>query len=142
MSDEPSVIPQGDWMKRAVAAISILLILPSMGLAQSPTHDPSSTKGVDRIALMIEVGQLQRSEALESRHFGQALDRSPTQAQPNTRSGHPVLIGAAIGAGAGLLINVTACRTGESVCSAPGNLLMAGIGAGIGALIGVLVSRH
>ena len=95
-----------------------------------------------RISLMVEIGQLRRSAALEFRHAGQALDGSPSQAQPNARNGHPVLIGAAIGAGAGFLINVTACRTGESVCSAPGNLLMAGIGAGIGALVGVLVSRH
>jgi hypothetical protein len=130
-------------MKKGVAAISILLILPSMVFAQSPTHEPSSTEGVGRIALMVEIGPLQRSAALELRHSAQALDRGPSQAQRNgTRSGHPVLIGAAIGAGAGLLINVTACRTGESVCSAPGNLLMAGIGAGIGALVGVLVSRH
>jgi hypothetical protein len=129
-------------MKRGVAAISILLILPSVGFAQSPIHDPSSTEGAGRIALMVEIGQLQRSAALEFRHSGQAPDRGPSQLQPNTRSGHPVLLGAAIGAGAGLLINVTACRTGESVCSAPGNLLMAGIGAGIGALVGVLVSRR
>lgn len=129
-------------MKKGVAAISILLVLPSMAFAQSPTRDASSTEGSGRIALMVEVGQLQRSAALEFRHSGQALDRSPNQVQPNNRSSHSVLIGAAIGAGAGLLTNVTACRTGESVCSAPGNLLMAGIGAGVGALIGVLVSRH
>lgn len=129
-------------MKKGVAAISILLILPSMGFAQSPTDDTSSTERVGRIALMVEIGQLRPSAALESPHPGQALDRGPGQAQPNTRRGHPVLIGAAVGAGAGLLINVTACRTGESVCSAPGNLLMAGIGAGIGALVGVVVSRH
>jgi hypothetical protein len=129
-------------MKRSVAAVSILLLLPSMGFAQSLPHDPSSTEGVGRIALRVEIGQLQRPAALEFRHSGQALAHGPSQAQPNTRSGHPVLLGAAIGAGAGLLINVTACRTGESVCSAPGNLLMAGIGAGIGALVGVLVSRH
>jgi hypothetical protein len=128
-------------MTKGVAAILILLVLPSIGFAQSPTDDPGSTGGVTRIALMVEIGQLRLSAALELRHTGQALDRGPSQAQPNTRS-HPVLIGAAIGAGAGLLINVTACRTGESVCSAPGNLLMAGIGAGIGALVGVLVSRH
>jgi hypothetical protein len=129
-------------MKKAVAAISILLILPSMGFAQSPTHDSNSTEGVGRIALRVEIGQLRRSATLEFRHSGQALDRGASQTQPSTRSGHPVLIGAAIGAGAGLLINVTACRTGESVCSTPGNLLMAGIGAGIGALVGLLVSRH
>lgn len=129
-------------MKKGVAAISILLILPSMGFAQSPIDDPGSTEGVGRIALMVEIGQLPRSAVLEFRHPVQALDRGPSRAQPNTRRGHPVLIGAAIGAGAGLVINVTACRTGESVCSAPGNLLMAGIGAGIGALVGVLVSRH
>ena len=129
-------------MKKGVAAISILLILPSTAFAQSPTHDPSSTERVGRIALIVEIGQLQRSAALEFRHSGQAFDRGPSQAQPNTRSGHPVLTGAAIGAGAGLLINATACRTGESVCSAPGNLLMTGIGAGIGALVGVLVSKH
>jgi hypothetical protein len=129
-------------MKKGVAAISILLILPSMSFAQTPTHDPSSTEGAGRTAMMVDIGPLQRSAALEFQHSGQALDRGQSQAQPKARSGHPVLIGAAIGAGAGLLINVTACRTGESVCSAPGNLLMAGIGAGIGALVGVLVSRH
>jgi hypothetical protein len=139
---EPSVIPRGDVMKKGVAAISILLILPSMGFAQSPTRDPGSTEGVGRIALMVEIDRLQRPATLEFRHSGQALDHNPNQAQPKTLSRHPVLIGAAIGAGGGLLINVTACRTGESVCSAPGNLLMAGIGAGIGALFGVLVSRH
>ena len=128
-------------MKKVVAVISILLILSSICFAQSPTREPSSTEGADRIAL-VDIGQLQPSAVLEFRHSGQALERGPSQAQSNTRSGHPVLIGAAIGAGAGLLINVTACRTGESVCSAPGNLLMAGIGAGIGALVGVLVSKH
>jgi hypothetical protein len=128
-------------MKNGVAAILILLIFPSMGFAQSATDDPGSTERVGRIALIVEVGQPRRSAALEFRYPGQALDRGPSQAQPKARSGHPVLIGAAIGAGAGFLINVTACRTGESVCSAPGNLLMAGIGAGIGALVGVLVSR-
>jgi hypothetical protein len=129
-------------MKKSVATILILLIFPSRGLAQSATDDPGSTEGVSRIALMVEIGQLRRSDALEFRHPGQTLDRGPSQAQPKARSGHPVLIGAAIGAGAGFLINVTACRTGESVCSASGNLVMAGIGAGIGALVGVLVSRH
>jgi hypothetical protein len=85
-----------DWMKKkGVAAISILLILPSVGFAQSPTHDPSSTEGVGRIALMVEIGQLQRSAALKFRHSGQALDRGSSKAQPNTRSGHPALIGAA-----------------------------------------------
>jgi hypothetical protein len=129
-------------MMRGVATIAILLILPSMGYAQGPTHDPSSTVGIGRIASMVEIGQLQRSAALPFRHPGHTLDRVRSQAQPNARRGHPVLIGAAIGAGAGVLINVTACRTGESVCSARGNFLMAGIGAGIGALLGVLVSRH
>lgn len=129
-------------MKQGVAAISLVLILPSLVFAQSATPDPGSTEGVGRMAVMVDIGPLQRSAALAFRRSGQALERSPSQAQPNVRSGHPVLVGAAIGAGAGLLINVTACRTGESVCSAPGNLLMAGIGAGIGALVGVLVSRH
>jgi hypothetical protein len=129
-------------MRKGIAAISILLVFPSMGMAQSPTHDPRSTERAGRIAVMVDVGQLPRSAALESRYSGRLLDRGPSKAQSNTRSGHAVLIGAAIGAGAGLLINVTACRTGESVCSAQGNLLMAGIGAGIGALVGVLVSRH
>jgi len=129
-------------MKKGVASILILLIVPSLGFAQSPTHDPSSTDGAGRIALKVEIGQLQRSSALDFWHSGQAFDPGSSQLQPNTRSSHPVLIGAAIGGGAGLLINVTACRTGESVCSAPGNLLMAGIGAGIGALVRVLVSRH
>lgn len=139
---EPSVIPQGELMKKGIAATSILLMLPSVGFAQSPTGDPSSPDGIGRIALTVAIGQLQRPAALEFRLPSQALDRGTNQAQPNTRRGHPVLIGAAIGAGAGLLINVAACRTGESVCSGPGNLLMAGIGAGIGALVGVLVSRH
>jgi hypothetical protein len=129
-------------MKKGVAVISILLILPSLCFAQSPTYDSSSAERVGRIAVMAEMGPLQRSAALEFRRSGHALDRVGSQAQPNARTGHPVLIGAAVGAGAGLLINVTACRTGESVCSAPGNLLMAGIGAGIGALVGMLVSRH
>ena len=129
-------------MKKGIVAILILLISPSMGFAQSATDDPSSTAGVGRMTLMVEIGQPRRSAALEFRHPGQALDRGPSQTQPKARSGHPVLIGAAIGAGAGFLINVTACRTGEGACSAPGNLLMAGIGAGIGALIGALVSRH
>jgi hypothetical protein len=129
-------------MKKGVAAILILLIFPSMGLAQSAIDHQGSIEGVGRIALMVELGELRRSAALESRHPEQALEGGPSQAQPNARIGHPVLIGAAIGAGAGFLINATACRTGESVCSAPGNLLMAGIGAGIGALVGVLVSRH
>lgn len=129
-------------MKKGIAVISILLSLQSKILAQSPTRDASSTEGVGRIASVVEIGHLQRSADLEFRHSRQALDRGSSQAQPSIRNRHPVLIGAAIGAGAGLLINVTACRTDESVCSAPGNLLMAGIGAGIGALVGVLVSRH
>jgi hypothetical protein len=128
-------------MNKAVAAISILLFLPSIAFAQSP-HDPSLIERAGRIALMIEIDQLQRPGTSTFRHIGRTLDRSTGQAQPNTRRGHPVLIGAAIGAGAGFLINATACRTGESVCSTPGNLMMAGIGAGIGALVGVLVSRH
>ena len=129
-------------MKKSIAVLSILLTLHTTMLAQSLTRDASSTEAVGRIASVIEIGQLQRSAALELRHSRQALDRGSKPVQPSTRKRHPVLIGAAIGAGAGLLINVTACRTGESVCSAPGNLLMAGIGAGIGALVGVLVSRH
>jgi hypothetical protein len=129
-------------MKKGVAAILILLIFPSIGLAQSTADDPGSTGGVRRIALMVEMDQQRRSPALEFRYPAQSFDRGLSQAQPKARSGHPVLIGAAIGAGAGFLINATACRTGESVCTAPGNILMAGIGAGVGALVGVLVSRH
>jgi hypothetical protein len=49
------------------------------------------------------------------------------QSQQKTRTGHPVLIGGAIGATAGLVLNATAYRTGESVCT--GAALMAGIGA-------------
>ena len=129
-------------MKKGIAVISMLLSLQSKILAQRPTRDTSLTDGVGRLASVVEIGHLQRSADLEFEHSRRAFDRGSSQAQPSIRHRHPVLIGAAIGAGAGLLINVTACRTGESVCSAPGNLLMAGIGAGIGALVGVLVSRH
>lgn len=130
-------------MKEGLAVISLLLSLQSKALAQSPTFDAKSAAGESRIASVIAMDQALGSADREFRHAREAFSpRSPTQAQPGSRTRHPILLGTAIGAGAGLLINVTACRTGESVCSAPGNLLMAGIGAGIGALVGVLVSRH
>ena len=125
-------------MKNGVAAILMLLICPSIGLAQSATRESAPPEGPTPIARMVEIGQRRRPAALELWHSGHALSGDQNQAQPKARSGHPVLIGAAIGAGSGFLLNATACRTGESVCTGAGNLLMAGIGA----LVGVLVSRH
>ena len=54
-------------MKKGVAAILILLIFPSISLAQSATDLPGSTEGVGRIALMVEIGQLRRSAPLKFR---------------------------------------------------------------------------
>jgi hypothetical protein len=129
-------------MKKGVAAFLVWLILPSICFAQSATGSAGSTDVLDRNAWMVEIGPLRGPAALEFRHPEQVLHSGQSQAQPNAHHGHPVLIGVAIGAGAGYLINATACRTGEGVCTFPGNMLMAGIGAGIGALVGVLISRH
>ena len=129
-------------MKKRVALILVLLMLSSTGFAQNPRDSGGSTGGVSRHTSIVELGGLRRSIAPESQHLGRAVNRGRSGASASARRGHPVLTGAAIGAGAAYLINATACKTGESVCSAPGNLLMAGIGAGIGALVGVLVSRR
>jgi hypothetical protein len=129
-------------MKKGIAVVSMLLSLQSTSFAQSRTPAASPTAGIARIAATLDIGQLQRSTDRTFVRSRQALSRGSRQAQPSARNRHPVMIGAAIGAGAGLLINVSACRTGESVCTASGNLLMAGIGAGVGALVGVLVSRR
>ena len=119
-------------MKRGVAAILIVLVLPTTGFAQRQS-DAGSSGGVGGIAITVDLAR-SRPE--------QAFNRAASQPQPSVHHGHPVLIGAAVGAGAGYVLNATACRTGESVCTVPGNLLLAGIGAGIGAVIGVLISRR
>ena len=81
-----------------------------------------------------------------------SLKLVPAQAVTQSkRSGHPVLIGAAIGAGAGALLGYFG-----TTCSAPapdddiacgthykggGAILGAGLGAGVGALIGLVFRR-
>lgn len=119
-------------------SITVLLIclLPGRVLAAEPTT------GVLKAAVLREADRRARLEAQEA----------PTNApQAKPRGGHPVLIGAAIGAAA---LGVTAYATAS--CSVPppndvaacgshykggSAVLGAGIGAGVGALVG-LAFRH
>jgi len=122
-------------MKKRIAAMLMSLMLPSTVLAQA-TND----RDVARMAA--ETRPLHLAAMREAERLAKTQDPSAAQPAPSTaRAGHPVLLGVAIGAGAGFLTNATFCRTGEGLCTGAGNLLMAGIGAGIGAAIGALVSR-
>jgi hypothetical protein len=120
-------------MKQRITAILISLMLPSAVCAQSSIDRRGS-----RIATADGGGPLHRSALREAERIVKIV---ANQSQQHRRVRHPVLLGAAIGAGAGFLINATACRTGESICTGGGNVLMAGIGGGIGAAVGALVSH-
>jgi hypothetical protein len=122
-------------MMKPIAAILMSLMLPSAVLAHT-------AKDRDVVRLASEARPLHRAVMREAERLAKMQDSSPAQrSQSTARGGHPVLIGVAIGAGAGFLTNATFCRTGEGFCTGAGNLVMAGIGAGIGAVIGALVSR-
>jgi len=122
---------------KTMMAILVSLTVPFTVLAQ---RDEGGTSA-GTVALIDVEGPLHRSVVREVERLAKVPDIGSSQTQQKAHHGHPVLLGAAIGAGAGFLLNATACRTGESVCTGPGNLLMAAIGAGIGAAIGALVSR-
>jgi hypothetical protein len=123
---------------KTMMAILVSLTVPFTVLAQ---RDEGGTSA-GTVALIAVEGPLHRSVAREAKRLARMPETGSSQTQQTAHHhGHPVLLGAAIGAGAGFLLNATACRTGESVCTGPGNLLMAAIGAGIGAAIGALVSR-
>jgi hypothetical protein len=117
-------------MKKTMALLLAALI-PSTALAQ-----PSQDKEPARIAMALVSGPISLSAVRNAERFVETPDH---QSQQKTRTGHPVLIGAAIGATAGFVLNATPYRTGESVWT--GAALMAGIGAAVGAGIGALVSR-
>ena len=122
-------------MMKPIAAILMSLMLPSAVVAHT-------AKDRDVVRLASEARPLHRAVMREAERLAKMQDSSPAQrSQSTARGGHPVLIGVAIGAGAGFLTNATFCRTGEGFCTGAGNLVMAGIGAGIGAVIGALVSR-
>ena len=130
-------------MRKAVTATLISLIIPSSAFGQSSTIPTHSNSATNRVAPVVDTpGSLRLPGALQLVDSREAFTTASTQTPSKRRNGHPVLIGAAIGAGAGYLINVTACRTGESVCSGAGDLMTAGIGAGIGALVGLLIARR
>lgn len=131
-------------MRRAVATILMVGLLPSIALGQSAPIADEPSAALHRLRLraaIVDTGPPRRFASQELNEHSR-FDRGSRQTAAKQSNGHPVLIGAAIGAGAGFLINATACRTGESVCSGAGNLLMAGIGAGAGALVGLLISRR
>ena len=125
-------------MMRKIAAMLLMCLLA--GHARVFAAEPAS--GVLKAAVVREAARLARLEA-------EATQASGKQATP--RKGHPVLIGAAIGAAA---LGVAAYATAS--CSVPppndeaacgthykggSAVLGAGIGAGAGALIG-LAFRH
>jgi hypothetical protein len=124
-------------MKKMVTVILVVLMVPLTVRAQG---DDGAARAGSVAPIAIE-GPLHRSVVREAERLAKAPDIASSQAQQKAHHGHPILLGAAIGAGAGFLLNATACNTGESVCSGPGNVLMAAIGAGIGAAIGAVVSR-
>ena len=119
-------------MKQCLAAVVLSLVLPAVTLAQNPT-----TQTLSKLPTNV-AGPLYGFAPRQADRVATPSSNSP---QKKTRVRHPVLLGAAIGAGAGFVINAAACRTGESVCTSGGNVLMAGIGAGIGAAIGAVLSR-
>ena len=120
--------------------IAMLLTCLLAGHAHVFAAEPA--KGVLESAIVREAARLARLEA-------EASQTSGKQAAP--RKGHPVLIGAAIGAGVlGVAAYVTAsCSVpppnDEAACGTHykggSAVLGAGIGAGVGALIG-LAFRH
>jgi hypothetical protein len=122
-------------MEKRIAAMLMSLMLPSTVLAQT-TND----RDVARMAT--EARPLHLAAMREAERLAKMQDNGSAQPlQSTARAGHPVLLGVAIGAGAGFLATATFCRTGEGFCTGAGNLVMAGIGAGIGAVIGALVFR-
>lgn len=131
-------------MTKIVAAVAIALVARTGVFAQSLqsfTSDAASRGNVGRAPLVIDVRDV--TEDVDVRHRISRRDmaeRASLQTPPARRVRHPVLLGAAIGAGAGFVLNASACRTGESVCTSAGNLMMAGIGAGVGAVVGWLVA--
>jgi hypothetical protein len=130
-------------MRKAAAAILVSLMIPSSVFAQSQTIEPPANSQANRVATVVGPRDgLRVRGALQLTGATTPFSLAPTHAPSKARKSHPVMIGAAIGAGAGYLLNATACRTGESVCTVPGNILMAGIGAGVGAVVGLFVGRR
>jgi hypothetical protein len=88
-------------------ALLLAALIPSTALAQ-----PSQDKEPARIAMALVSGPISLSAVRNAERFVETPDH---QSQQKTRTGHPVLIGAAIGATAGFVLNATPYRTGESV---------------------------
>jgi hypothetical protein len=124
-------------MRKTIAAILMALTLGPHVVAQG--HESNVSTVV--VGMTGPAGPRFRPATRELERLAKTADTQSGKTQRGTGGHHPVLVGAAIGAGAGFLINATACRTGESICTGAGNVLVAGIGAAIGAAVGALVSR-
>jgi hypothetical protein len=124
-------------MKRMVAVVAIAVGMPAAVRAQTPTGDERFVVKARPVPLVLDIDDAVRRVV---RRDVRELVSASVQTPAGHHVRHPVLIGAAIGAGAGFVLNASACRTGESVCTSAGNLMMAGIGAGVGSVIGWLVA--
>jgi hypothetical protein len=129
-------------MTKIVPTLLIVASISAGARAQSATFESPLRTATYPLAHAIEAREPVRLSPgwlhADARHDPPG---APSQTQSGHRVRHPVLLGAAIGAGAGFVLNASACRTGESVCTAAGNLMMAGIGAGVGAVVGAIVGR-
>ena len=122
----------------SILVVFSLLLAPAAGLAAEPSGQPSSTPIHDAV----------------SRHaarLASAATRSvqPPSTTPNDTSWpgrHPVLLGAVIGMGSGLIFtaatahNVNGCVKSSDYTCTQYSLVLGGSGAAIGAGIGGLVA--
>jgi hypothetical protein len=129
-------------MTRVVATLLFAFVARTAVFAQTLTSDAPFTAAAPRlehpVALRDAVYVATEAHRLDFDRRHQA-DASLQTSTPH-RVRHPVLLGAVIGGATGFVLNASACRTGESVCTSAGNLMMAGIGAGVGAFVGWLVA--
>lgn len=138
-------------MRQTVAYVVLVCILgqPSAFAREAPAQvagrAPSSTSTAGTITdgIALEARRLARSTASES------VSLQTGSGRRSWIDRHPVVFGAAVGAGGGAFLAATMenelfCSGGDEDCFYHGNsriLVGAGMGAGVGALIGWIVGR-
>src|SRR5262249_50543320 len=128
-------------MTKVAVAVMIVLVSTDVRAQSAATDAPFIVLLPRPSSLTLDVREAGRTLAIERRiDERRAMRLTALQTPPTRRVRHPVLLGAVIGGVGGFVLNASACRTGESVCTSAGNLMMAGIGAGVGAFVGWLVA--
>ncbi len=129
--------------KILVALMVAVLVTPTGGFAQTQPTDDGRDRTIRIPAVQFPTGIMREAVNRESVRLA-ALPPALRQQQPRERSWpgrHPVLFGALVGLGVGLVVEA-AVIPGESGGEPHSAYLpmFGGVGAGVGALVGLVVS--